>query len=764
MSPLVIVLAVALAACVLLVFSPAGNFGFLNYDDNQYLQDVPEVAAGLSPSSIAWAFSHSHVGQWHPLTTLSWMMDVSLFGLDGGGGFHMHNVILHVAATVLLFLAMRSLTGAVWRSALVAALFGLHPLRVESVAWIVERKDVLSGAFMMGTIWAYAAYAKRPFSWGRLSIVCVIFALGLLSKPMLVTLPVVFLLLDVWPLGRIQWNAAADGGAMKNFIQQALPLFKEKTPLFVLSLAASVITILGQGAHFNPITPLKVAQRLSYIPVSYVNYLIELVWPFNLSAHYPYSQDGATLWAFVASLLFLIAATVFLFKLRKNYLCLLIGWLWFVITLLPVIGIFYNGIQIRADRYTYISQIGLIIAAVWMVWDLVGRNKNTKIAFSIAAPVLVMVLMFSSSRQVRVWESDLALWEHCVANTKDNFYAQSKLGKSLQDLKDYAGSEEHYRAALKLNPNGIEALNNLASILSMKGEMQEALELQRRTVVVFPKWHLMHHNLGQHLAKNGDYAGAKNSYLRALELEPKSFATSYQLASMLDEKFGDKASLEEAADILNRAITYQPLQAELYYLLGNIRYRQARADDAIASFRKTLEIDPKHSGAANNLGALLVAKGLDDEAMELFTKAIQDNATNLDAYDNLAQTMIKKGKPEEAVNILRSALKLAPNHPGCHIRLAWVLATSPVDSIRNGLEATQMANRAGELAGKNFPDVLDSLAAAYAETGRFTEAQEAATKALEHPAMQNNPERASQIRKHLEMYRSGRPFRDVAAP
>ncbi len=510
MSPLVLVLAVSLAACVFVVFSPVAKFGFLSYDDNQYLGDVPEVAEGLSPSGIAWAFSHSHVGQWHPLTTLSWMLDVSLFGMEGGGGFHMHNVILHVAATVLLFLAMRSLTGAVWRSAIVAALFGLHPLRVESVAWIAERKDVLSGVFMMGTLWAYAAYARRPYSWRRLSIVCLVFALGLLSKPMLVTLPVVLLLLDVWPLGRIQWNAAEDVGAVKSLWQQALPLLKEKIPLFVLSLAVSMIAILGQGEHFNPIAPLGVAPRLSYIPVSYVDYLINLVWPFNLSAHYPYSQDGPTLPAFVASLLFLVAATVLLFKNRKKHLCLLVGWLWFVITLLPVIGIFTNGIQIRADRYTYISQIGLIMAIVWSTWDLVGRNKIAKIVLTLAAPVLVITLMFASSRQLRAWKSDRALWEHCVANTKDNFYAESKLGKSLQDLKDYLGAEEHYREALKLNPDGIEALNNLASILSMKGKMREAIEHQRRTLAMFPKWHLMHHNLGQHLAQTGDYSGAKN--------------------------------------------------------------------------------------------------------------------------------------------------------------------------------------------------------------------------------------------------------------
>ncbi len=637
-SPLVLVLSVALAACVLLVFSPAGKFGFLNYDDNQYIQDIPEVSAGLTPASVAWAFFHSHVGQWHPLTTMSWMMDVSLFGLDGGGGFHWHNIILHVVATVLLFLAVRSLTGAVWRSAMVAALFGLHPLRVESVAWIAERKDLLSGVFMMSTLWAYAAYARRSFSWVRLGVVCLLFTLGLLAKPMLVTLPVVLLLLDFWPLERIQWNGQADGGGKISFWQQALPLFKEKIPLFVLSLAASVITILGQGEHFNPILPLKVPQRLSYIPASYVDYLLKLVWPFNLSAHYPYSQDGASAWAIIASSLCLIGITVLLLRLGKYRPYLLTGWFWFLIALLPVVGIFYNGIQIRADRYTYVTQIGLVMAVVWLACDLVGRNKFAKIALTVITPVLVIMLMFASSRQVWAWESDRALWENCVANTKGNFYAHSKLGKSLQDLNDYAGAEEHYREALKLNPDGIEALNNLASILAMKGELNEALELQRRTVDLFPAWDLMHHNLAQHLLQSGDYAGAKSSYLRALELGPKRVNTSYQLASLLTEKLGDPASLEEASTCLESAIKFEPRQAELYYLLGNTRYRLGHAEEAMASYRKTLEIDSKHSGANNNLGALMVAKGMDDEALNLFTKAIQDNANNIDAYDRACPT------------------------------------------------------------------------------------------------------------------------------
>ena len=754
----VLVLAAFLSICVALVFCEAGKFGFLNYDDNQYIHGVPEVTAGLTPASIAWAFTHSHVGQWHPLTTLSWMMDVSFFGLNGTG-FHLHNVILHLVATILLFFAAHSLTGAVWRSALMAALFGLHPLRVESVAWIAERKDVLSGVFMMATLWAYSAYARRACSRKRLALVCVIFALGLLAKPMLVTLPVVLLLLDVWPLGRFKMESTAGGIPVEPFWRQALPLLREKIPLFALSVAASVIAVVGQGAHNNPIKPLQVAQRLSYIPVSYVNYLIKLLWPVNLSAHYPYSADGPAVWMLVASVLFLFVTTGLVIKFRKQCPVLLVGWLWFIITLLPVIGIFYNGIQIRADRYTYVSQIGLIMAVVWCAADI-ARNKFSQRFFAVVACALVAVLMVCSSRQVPVWQSDLVLWQNAVATTSDNFYAESKLGKSLQDQNDIKGAEEHYREALRLNPDGIEALNNLACIVSARGSLDEAIELQRRTVTLFPEWHLMHHNLGQIYMQKGDVLEAKKSYLRAAELAPQDLQINFSLASLLAERFGDRASLEEAVSILERTLKFHPEHAESRFLLGNTLYRLSRTEEAIASYRKTIDLEPGHSRAENNLGVLLNGTGKNDEAMKLFTKAIQDDGKNMDAYTNLAQTLAKNGAAAEAVKVLRAALESAPNHAGCLTMLAWVLSTSSSDSVRNGFEATQFAHRAAELTGVNNVEILDALAAAYAETGRFTEAQETAGKALAHPALVNDPDRAAQIRQRQELYRGGRPFRE----
>ncbi len=352
---LVPALALVLFLGVLAVFSRATSFGFLNYDDNQYVRDIPEVAGGLGAAGLKWTLTHGHVGQWHPLTTLSLMLDVSLFGLDHPQGFHLDNILLHALATVLLFFAIRAMTGAIWRSALVAAVFAMHPLRAESVAWIAERKDVMSGVFLAATLWAYAAYARRPFSVARYAVVWVAFALGLLAKPMLVTLPAVLLLLDVWPLQRLDLK-----GGPRAIWRQARPLIVEKLPLLALSLAAALVALRVMGEMFiKPIPPLHVAERLAYVPSSYLFYLSKLVWPFGLAAHYPYSLQGPAAVQWLAALGLLAGLTILALRQHVRRPFITVGWLWFLVTLLPVIGFFYSGIQIRADRYTYVSQIGL---------------------------------------------------------------------------------------------------------------------------------------------------------------------------------------------------------------------------------------------------------------------------------------------------------------------------------------------------------------------------------------------------------------------
>jgi tetratricopeptide (TPR) repeat protein len=753
-------LAALLFTAALALFGQTSQFGFLNFDDIEYVSNCPEVAAGLSPGGVWWAFTHSHVGQWHPLTTLSFMLDASLWGL-GSGGFHLHNALLHGLAAVLLFHALRALTGALWRSALAAALFTLHPLRVESVAWIAERKDVLSGVFFMATLWAYAVAARRSPSAVRFAATTVLFALGLLCKPMLVTLPLVLLLLDVWPLRRFPWATATDAaGGTANFWPQLRPLLVEKIPLFALALLAGIVALAGLGEHFNPIPPLALGPRLMFIPVSYVGYLLKAVWPFGLSAHYPYSADGPPLWQFLGSLLLLAALTWLAVKLRRRHPVVLVGWFWFLVTLLPVIGVFRAGVQVWADRYTYTSQIGLAVAAVWLAaqWT---EGKFSRRVRALGAAGLLAGLAAVAWAQVQHWKSDLALWRHAVAVTGENFYAVSKLGKALQDQGDSEAAERTYREALRINPNVIEALNNLAALLARRGRFDEAIALQRRAVRQFPRWHLMHHNLGQHLAAKGDYRGAKQAFLRAVALDAADFPSRLALASLLAEKFGDRASLREADDCVQRVIQIHPGLAEARYLQGNIAYQLGRTDEAAAAYRKALELDPRHARAANNLATLAASAGRLDEAIGLFQRAIQNDGSALDSYRNLAETLVKQGAWADAVTVWRAALQRAPHDVRCLARLAWTLSTCPINSVRNGAEAVALARRATDLTLGGDPGVLDVLAAAQAETGRFAEAQATARRALELPALAQAPDLARQIRQRLELYQSGRPFRDA---
>lgn len=755
-------LAALLFTSVVALFGQTSQFGFLNFDDVQYVNDCPEVAAGFTPAGVWWAFTHSHVGQWHPLTTISFMLDVSLSGL-GGGGFHLHNVLLHGLGAVLLFYALRALTGALWRSALVAAVFALHPLRVESVAWIAERKDVLSGVFFMSTIWAYAVAVRRAPASGRFAWTIVLFAFGLLCKPMLVTLPLVLLLVDVWPLGRLPWmTTVGDAGSPANFWSQLRPLLIEKIPLFALSLLAGIVALVGQGEHFNPIPPLALGPRLMFIPVSYVDYLLKAVWPFDLSAHYPYAADGPPLWQFLASILLLSAFTWLVVRLRRRQPCLLVGWLWFFFTLLPVIGVFYSGVQVRADRYTYTSQIGLAVVGVWLFAQWV-EGKLSRRSRALGAIGLLTGLAAVSWAQIQHWKNDLTLWQHAVAVTQDNFYADSKLAKSLQDKGDSVSAERTYREALRINPDAIEALNNLADLLARRGIFDEAIALQRRAVQHFPKWALMHSNLGQHLAAKGDYPAAKLSLLRAIALDANDLQSCLALASLLAEKFGDRASFMEAADCIQCAIRIRPDLAEARYLQGNIVYRLGRTDEAITAYRKALELDPRNARAANNLAVIAASAGRFDEAIDLFKRAIQSDDSALDSYRNLAETLVKKDNPAAALKVWQAALQRAPNDARCLARLAWVLATCPRDSIRDGTVAVQLASRAAELTFGGDPGMLDVLAAAQAEAGRYAEAQATARRALELPSLAQAPDFALQIKQRLELYQRSRPYREAPA-
>ena len=773
------ILAVGLFLLVLAVFGEARNYTFLSYDDNQYILEIPAVREGLSLSSIWWAVSHSHVGQWHPLTSWSFILDSTISGLpaqlagkkgpDAAGWFHLHNVLLHAAAASLLFLALRKLTGSIWRSAFAAAIFAVHPLRAESVAWVTERKDVLSGLFLMATLWAYGFYAEKTESRKRHILLCVLFALGLLSKPMLVTLPFVFLLLDIWPLKRLDIEPAVAGDWRPTW-NQLWPLITEKLPLFIMAGASAVGAVFAVGTPFRPIPILPLIPRLSYIPVSYVNYFKQLFIPVNLSPHYPFVVEGPALWKVVGSIAVLLVLSWLAWSWRKKQPSILLGWLWFLGTMLPVIGLVPGGIQIAADRYTYLPQIGLGVAIAWVVGSMVTSQLQKQTA-AIAGIAVITLLSVAASQQAAIWKDDESLWTHSLKVTKDNDYSSEKLASAYQaralreppekaeELRKEA--ERLFRDAIRLNPHLVGSLNNLSVLLRSKGELKEAIELQSKAVAEHPSWGLMHRNLASVLTQNRNYDEAALSFEKAIALDPNDIESHYNLGLILSETKPDPESLQKALGHFQAAVQLQPRFAEAHFSIGNALYRQGKVDEAILSFRRAIESDPRHARAYNNLASLLGTKGEKDEPLRLYTQAVNIDPNYIEAYRNLAEALLKAGNAPSAVQVWKTALERNPNDLPTIYRLAWIMSTHPDSAVRRTFEPVDLAKRGVEMTQGKEPALLDALAAAYAQSGRFTEACETISKAIEILPQGKTSPQADLLRSRLSLYQQEKPYREA---
>ena len=754
--------AAILIILVLAVFGQTRNFGFLNFDDNQYIQEIPAVCAGLKWSSIQWAWMHSHVGQWHPLTTMSFMLDSELGALKTGGGFHVQNVFHQALASVLLLFALRSLTGSLWRSAIAAAIFAIHPLRAESVAWVTERKDVLSGVFLMATLWAYSHYVKRPQSWGRYLSVCVLFALGLLSKPMLVSLPFVFLLLDVWPLKRLSWDKVpANLQEWLAFFNQLRPLVLEKTPIFVMAFASAVGAIYAVGEPFRPIPILDLVPRLKYIPVSYATYVWQFLYPFNLAAHYPFVATGPATYKVVIALAILGTISLVAWFQRKQYPYFLVGWFWFLGTMLPVIGLVPGGIQIICDRYTYLTQIGLAVALVWAVasWIERGLLPLSKTAAGILAGGAILGLATVAHNQANQWKDDKTLWTHALAVTKDNDYAYEKLATTLQSQGERQESERLYTEALRLNSRLVGSLNNLSILMRARGEYAEGTRLQQMAVNEHPKWGLMRRNLGSALIQEKRPAEAADSFKEALRLEPNDLEARFNLGLVLGEYLGGKENMEEASRQFQELIKRQPGFVEGHFSLGNTLYRLGNMEEAAQCYQRTLQLNPNHAKAANNLASIYSSRKQLPEATALYRRAIAADPSYIEAGRNLAEALSGAGSYAESTQVWRELLTRKGDDVQSVFRLSWLLATCPDSTVRRAFESRDLALKGIEMTGGKEAALFDSLAAAYAQLGNFKEAEQAARKAVE--LSQANPGALAMIQKRLELYLEGKTFVDV---
>jgi len=489
-----------------LAYWPVHAFGFLHYDDPIRVTENPWVVRGLSGSSIRWALTTLHDGQWQPLVWLSHMLDMSIAGLDRPGWHHGTNVALHLASALVLLAALARMTGAPGRSALVAALFALHPLHVESVAWISERKDVLSGLFWMLGLYAYARYAERP-SGARFAAVALAFACGLASKAMVVSFPIVLLLLDAWPLARFRRDGAAS-------------LVREKLPLFAGSLLFAALTFLSQlrAGAVSSAGALPLGVRVAQALLASVAYIGKALWPQGLAIFYPYPSVIA-LWKVACAAALLLALSVLALRLRRAHPYLAVGWLWYLVTLLPVIGLVQVGLQAMADRYTYLPLVGLFLAAVFGAHDLLDGSALARRARAPLALAAVVACAVLTRMQLAVWRDDVTLYQHALAVTRDNFLAHNNLAMELVSQQRFVEAREHLREALRIQPGYPDARNNLAGVLLQEGRTQEAIEELRTAVANSPDYAPGHRNLAAVLQQTGHGEEAAAQLREAERLE-----------------------------------------------------------------------------------------------------------------------------------------------------------------------------------------------------------------------------------------------------
>jgi Flp pilus assembly protein TadD len=573
LSKRVLLACLILIAAIVTVYAPVRHFGFLQWDDPDYVTDNVHVAQGLTWQGARWALTSSDAANWHPVTWLSHMLDVQLYGMNAGPQ-HVTSLLIHILNALLLFGLLYRMTGAWGRSMFVAGLFAVHPLHVESVAWISERKDVLSTLFWMLAMWAYVAYVRRPGLW-RYLLVVLWFGLGLMAKPMLVTLPFVLLLLDVWPLRRVDLGGGAGRSGLAALRRQGpglLRLLREKLPLFALAAISSVVTLLAQrheGAIFG-LEGLPLGLRLANALASYLAYIGKMLWPVRLAAFYPI-PTSTPIWQASLGALVLIGVTVLAIRAGRRRAYFLVGWLWYVGTLIPVIGLVQVGNQSMADRYTYVPLIGLFLIIAWGAAELAARWRPSRLALPVAAVCVGLACAAVARAQVRYWGDGIALWEHALDVTDDNAKAQDNLGVALDHQGRFDEAVQHLVEAVRLKPDVAETHDNLGVALAHQGKLDEAVQHLVEAVRLKP-----------------DYAEAQNNLGLALMYQGK---------------------LDEAVQHLVEAVRLNPDVAEAQNNLGVALAHQGKLDEAVQHFVAALRIKPNFAGAHDNLKAAQAIQG-----------------------------------------------------------------------------------------------------------------------------------------------------------
>ncbi len=598
-------LALLLIVLVGWAFLPALHNGFVNFDDEEYVVGNAHVKAGLTWDGVRWAFTSTAAGNWHPLTWLSHMLDCELFGLNPWG-HHLTSLMLHAANALLVFFVFSRMTGAIWRSFFVAAIFAVHPLRVESVAWASERKDVLSLLFWMLTLWSYFRYAieskvQGPKSklWYGLALFC--FALGLMAKPSLVVLPLVLLLLDFWPLKR----------------SSVSKLFLEKAPFFILAAASSLVTFFAQkrGGAVVAMDHLPLSARLENTVVSYVRYLGKIFWPADLSVFYPLPAHWPIGTVVLCGMLLLgISTGAVLLRGHRPFLA--VGWFWFVGTLVPVIGLVQVGEQSMADRYSYISGLGVLLVIAWGIPELTGYFRIGLVASATMAGIIA--LCAATRQQVGYWKDSETLFRHALAVSEDNYGARVDLGNALLSQGRTDEAILQFREAVRLRPELPLPHDRLATALHARGRLDEAIEQFEEILKLKPNEAAAHNEIGAILFGQGHLNEAIDHYREAARLNPNAAATHYNWGIALCYQ----GRYSEAVGQLGEAVVLEPDNARAHYNLGIALSRTGRVDEAIREFGAALVLEPKAPKAHYQLGLALTQAGRREEAIAQFRAAL----------------------------------------------------------------------------------------------------------------------------------------------
>ncbi|GFO70418.1 O-GlcNAc transferase [Geomonas limicola] len=616
MRNLKMLLCVVLTLVTMIVFLQTATHQFINFDDPGYVTSNTAVKGGLSAAGLAWAFTSTAMSNWHPLTWLSHMIDVQFFGLDPRW-HHLTSVFLHAVTVVVLFMLLEGMTGALWQSFFVALLFAVHPLHVESVAWVAERKDVLSCLFGLISLSCYVRYVKTPGArWYLASLL--LFVASLMSKPMLVTLPLVMLLLDYWPLDRYGCDPST------NATLPVLRLAREKIPFFVFSALSSAITVYSQhkGGAMATLDKVPVTARIENALIAWVKYIFLMVWPQDLAILYPFPKH-LVLWQAAAAGIVLVIISTAVVRYRRRFPYLLTGWFWYFITLLPVIGLVTVGGQSMADRYTYFPLIGLFVACCWLIPDLMQGWQHRQVVLAVLAPLVFSLLTAVTWRQLGYWKDDFSLFRHTLEVTSDNYLILNNYGIALDAKGNHAEAFRYFNEAVQVNPRSAMAYSNLGSVSLGWGKLDDAVQNYTKALEINPNHLQARAGMGKTLAALGRFDEAVWQFQEALKIDPSLTAAHQNLALLL--------------------------------------IKLGKNSEAQSHYEAALQLDPRSPKAALDMGIAMAQEGKMVEALGYFDDAQRIAPTSVEAHFNRGLAFVRLNRKEEAAGEFARVLELRPN-------------------------------------------------------------------------------------------------------